>query len=38
MVSAIDITTTGFSLTFRTIDFNKLRDVSVSANWVAIGS
>lgn len=38
MVSAIDITTTGFSLAFRTIDFNKLNGVSVSANWVAIGS
>lgn len=37
-VSAIDISTTGFSLAFRTVDFNKLNNVSVSANWVAIGS
>jgi len=37
-VSAINISTTGFSLAFRTVDFNKLNGVSVSANWVAIGS
>lgn len=37
-VSAINISTTGFSLAFRTVDSNKLNGVSVSANWVAIGS
>jgi len=37
-VSAIDISTTGFSLAFRVVDNNKLNGVSVSANWVALGS